>query len=422
MPSSQFYAIHWSFVTCTSRSLTSKLEDALTVILQQGFQETRGRDCYVDKEATIAPLGWPGYRLISSELLPPTVMLVPASFWHMDLSVSSISENTFLHPATRCRFPKRLFYLDALVNAIVEGALKPGWNILVSGYFKIQYHYLLACLSPDTIIGLPPEDKFFVDLYGRLLPPSTRQKLLNSMPYGTKFGAMASVVIWLHKALAETFVLDVHLGLDTLERRLVTKANVLRLRAGIRLVRVNMEEGRSNHLNGPAKKRMAMKLILVMWFVTLVFLVALRTKKAIRDEARAVGKFRKRLDSAQLRRRKAYEERKRKRDEEVDSEQPDIDDDDGGWIDDREDTRPQPLKSIKQLLNESGFELQPAELVTTFNQSQKGITAKLNRAAGRASREKYHQKIKEEYKGYCSLQKIPHIGNDGILLIDFDGI
>ncbi|KAK9489151.1 hypothetical protein V1508DRAFT_401124 [Lipomyces doorenjongii] len=154
-----------------------QLEDALTVILQQGFQEIRGRDCYVDKEATIAPLGWPGYRLMSSELLPPTVMLVPASFWHMDLSVPSISENTFLHPTTLCRFPKRLFYLDALVNAIVEGALKPGWNILVSGYFKMQYHYLVACLSPDALMGLPPEDKFFVDLYGRLLPPSTRQKV-----------------------------------------------------------------------------------------------------------------------------------------------------------------------------------------------------------------------------------------------------
>ncbi|KAJ8103663.1 hypothetical protein POJ06DRAFT_264490 [Lipomyces tetrasporus] len=154
-----------------------QLEDALTVILQQGCQQTGGRDCYVDKKATIAPLGWPGYRLTSSELLPATVMLVPASFWHMDLSVSSLSENTFLHPTTQCRFPKRLFYLDALVNAIVDGALKPGWNILVSGYFEMKYHYLLACLSPDTLIGLPPEDRFFVDLYGRLLPPSTRQKV-----------------------------------------------------------------------------------------------------------------------------------------------------------------------------------------------------------------------------------------------------
>ncbi|KAJ8097116.1 hypothetical protein POJ06DRAFT_241123 [Lipomyces tetrasporus] len=50
-----------------------QVEDALTVILQQGHQQTRGRDCYVDKKATIAPLGWPGYRLTSSELLPATV-------------------------------------------------------------------------------------------------------------------------------------------------------------------------------------------------------------------------------------------------------------------------------------------------------------------------------------------------------------
>jgi hypothetical protein len=41
----------------------------------------------------------------------------------------------------------------------------------------MQYHYLVACLSPDTLLSLPPEDKFFVDLYGRLLPPKTRDKV-----------------------------------------------------------------------------------------------------------------------------------------------------------------------------------------------------------------------------------------------------
>ncbi|CAG8145423.1 unnamed protein product [Penicillium salamii] len=155
------------------------LEDALTVVLQQGFQEIRGRDFYVDKDAIITPSGWPGHRLkmTSASPISPAVVLVPSSFWHIELSELSLSTNTFLHPSTRCRFPKRLFYLDALIDIIVEAALKPGGNRQLSRYFRMQYHYLLACLSPDTLLSLPLEDKFFVDLYGRLLPPSTRQKV-----------------------------------------------------------------------------------------------------------------------------------------------------------------------------------------------------------------------------------------------------
>lgn len=90
------------------------LEDALTVVLQQGFQEIRGRDFYVDKDAIITPSGWPGHRLkmTSASPISPAVVLVPSSFWHIELSELSLSTNTFLHPSTRCRFPKRLFYLD----------------------------------------------------------------------------------------------------------------------------------------------------------------------------------------------------------------------------------------------------------------------------------------------------------------------
>lgn len=92
----------------------SQLEDAFTIVLQQGFQVSRGRDVYVDKDATVNPLGWPGYRLVMPSASPfaPGVVLVPSSCWHMDLSESSFLTNTFLHTTTRCRFPKRLFYLD----------------------------------------------------------------------------------------------------------------------------------------------------------------------------------------------------------------------------------------------------------------------------------------------------------------------
>ncbi|ODQ68759.1 hypothetical protein LIPSTDRAFT_76779 [Lipomyces starkeyi NRRL Y-11557] len=56
-----------------------------------------------------------------------------------------------------------------------------------------------------------------------------------------------------------------------------------------------------------------------------------RTKKAIRDEGQSGREVKEKAGSARLR-RKAHEERKRKRDE-VDPEQPDFDDDEGGWLD-----------------------------------------------------------------------------------------
>ncbi|KAI2707428.1 hypothetical protein CBS147332_7082 [Penicillium roqueforti] len=155
-----------------------QLEDARSVVLQQGFQASPVRDIYVDKDARASPLGWPGYRLVMPcASVFPGVMLVPASFWHMDLSESSLSTNTFLHDSTRCRFPKRLFYLDALIDVIVENALNPGGNQRISRYFKMQYHYLVGCIPPDILLSLPPEDKFFVDLYGKPLPPKTRKRV-----------------------------------------------------------------------------------------------------------------------------------------------------------------------------------------------------------------------------------------------------
>lgn len=188
-----------------------QVEDALAVILQQGFTTTPGRQCYVDHEATCFPQGWPGYTLVrasapSEDPFAVQLMLVPASFWHMDVSAASLSANTFLHPGTRCRFPTRLFYLSgtcqtlasswkcllgikpecalffgqrflALIDAVVEAELKPGCNRAVYSYFEMQYHYHVHNLSPETLLGLPPEDKFFTDLYNRPLWPSTRSKV-----------------------------------------------------------------------------------------------------------------------------------------------------------------------------------------------------------------------------------------------------
>ncbi|KAJ5561482.1 hypothetical protein N7461_000243 [Penicillium sp. DV-2018c] len=159
-----------------------QIEDALSVMLQQGLEKRPGRDTYVEKDATIASLGWPGYTL-QWPLAPSHaigVSLVPSSFWHLDLSEASLSKNTFLHPTTRCRFPTRLLYLNSLISSLVELTLEPGHNRSIARYLQTQYHYLVNWLSwqsPGILLNLPPCDKFFVDLYGVFLPPDARPKI-----------------------------------------------------------------------------------------------------------------------------------------------------------------------------------------------------------------------------------------------------
>jgi hypothetical protein len=41
----------------------------------------------------------------------------------------------------------------------------------------MQFHDLVGCFSPDTLLYLLPEDRFFTGLYGKFLPLSTPQKV-----------------------------------------------------------------------------------------------------------------------------------------------------------------------------------------------------------------------------------------------------
>ncbi|PKY05131.1 hypothetical protein P168DRAFT_146281 [Aspergillus campestris IBT 28561] len=154
-------------------------------MLQQGLEQVQGAEVYVDRDAAIAPPGWPGYslKLPRAPSLSTEVPLVPSSFWHMDLSEASLSRNTFLHPTTRCRFPTRVFYLDALINCIVESTLNPGHNRCIHGYLFTQYHYFVDWLTaffPDTFPQLSPGNMFFVDLYDIPLPPGTRRRVCSN--------------------------------------------------------------------------------------------------------------------------------------------------------------------------------------------------------------------------------------------------
>ncbi|RHZ62151.1 uncharacterized protein CDV56_107593 [Aspergillus thermomutatus] len=158
-----------------------QLQDAYSILLDNGFNDVPGVDlAYRYEHAIESPAGWPGYRLVvdpSAQLQATRVMLVPATFWHLNLEPESFSANTFLFPDSRCRFPRRLFYLHALIDVISERDQKSGFNTNITGYFKLQYSYLLAVIPKDLIALLSEEDRFFVDLFQKVLLPSARKKV-----------------------------------------------------------------------------------------------------------------------------------------------------------------------------------------------------------------------------------------------------
>ena len=59
---------------------------------------------------------FPGFVFVAEEIdvktNPRRIMVVPASYWHLDLSTKNYARNTVLVPEPRCRFPNKLHYMD----------------------------------------------------------------------------------------------------------------------------------------------------------------------------------------------------------------------------------------------------------------------------------------------------------------------
>jgi hypothetical protein len=99
-----------------------ELELARSALASHGFDEwpqTHRR--FFDSSSTKeSPTGWPGYRFLPHEAGPDegpdrywatSTIIIPATFWHLDLSPESWTTTTFLVPDTAYRFPSRLVYL-----------------------------------------------------------------------------------------------------------------------------------------------------------------------------------------------------------------------------------------------------------------------------------------------------------------------
>ncbi|KAM5463355.1 hypothetical protein MauCBS54593_007562 [Microsporum audouinii] len=163
-----------------------ELELARSALTSHGFDElpqTHQR-FFFSSATKESPTGWPGYRFLPHEVGPDdgpdrywatSTIIMPASFWHLDLSPESWTTTTFLVPDTAYRFPCRLAYLRAMIDVIAERHGVEELNSQITSYFKIQYSYL--SVLGDVLACLPVEDQFFVDLFRKVILNSAKKKV-----------------------------------------------------------------------------------------------------------------------------------------------------------------------------------------------------------------------------------------------------
>jgi hypothetical protein len=94
-----------------------QLELARTALASHGFDELPQRHLRFFSNATKeSSTGWPGYRFYPHKADRPdsywdtSTIIIPATFWHLDLSPESFPTTTFLVPDTGYRFPFKLVY------------------------------------------------------------------------------------------------------------------------------------------------------------------------------------------------------------------------------------------------------------------------------------------------------------------------
>jgi len=93
----------------------NELQSALETLLERGFlEEPQTKLRFMESTSKESSSGWPGYRLRRQPRRRDTVgvILMPATFWNLDLDGRSFWSDTLLFPRSKCRFPR----LEAYVN------------------------------------------------------------------------------------------------------------------------------------------------------------------------------------------------------------------------------------------------------------------------------------------------------------------
>jgi hypothetical protein len=99
-----------------------QLQPAFQMLLGRGFLEepqTNLRFMPVsDTPMKDSSSGWPGHRLRRQVPKHATkgILLIPATFWHLDLGENRFSSDTLLFPRSMCRFPRLEPYLNGTIK------------------------------------------------------------------------------------------------------------------------------------------------------------------------------------------------------------------------------------------------------------------------------------------------------------------
>jgi hypothetical protein len=104
-----------------------QLELARSALASHGFEELPQRHRWFFSPATKeSSTGWPGYRFLPHDSDRPdyywdaSTIIIPATFWHLDLSQESFATTTFAGPDTGYRFPFKLVYLRGVFCFLMD--------------------------------------------------------------------------------------------------------------------------------------------------------------------------------------------------------------------------------------------------------------------------------------------------------------
>jgi hypothetical protein len=93
----------------------SELQSALKILLERGYlEEPQTKLRFMGSTSKESNSGWPGYRLRHQPRRRDTVgvLLMPATFWNLDLDGRSFWSDTLLFPQSKYRFPRHEAYMN----------------------------------------------------------------------------------------------------------------------------------------------------------------------------------------------------------------------------------------------------------------------------------------------------------------------
>jgi hypothetical protein len=97
----------------------NQLQSAFETLLERGFlEEPQTKLQYMGSTPKESNSGWPGYRLRRQPRRRDTigVLLMPATFWNLDLDGESFWSDTLLFPLSGHRFPRLEAYMNGKIS------------------------------------------------------------------------------------------------------------------------------------------------------------------------------------------------------------------------------------------------------------------------------------------------------------------